>query len=322
MIDGLIYGYQLDGNGGARRIGLAEDGGTSTRTGHVWIHLDYTQDACRDWIQQQSGVDELVVEALCAEDTRPRASEVDDGMLIALRGVNLNPGMDPEDMVSIRLWIDGRRIISTQRRRLVSVEQLAESLAAGRGPPTIGDLLVELVDRLTTRIGEVTDQAEDTAFELEEEQLTTEHGDLRQEIASLRRQVISLRRYMAPQREALAKLHAGKVSWLSESNRLSIREVGDRLTRHLEDLDAVRERASVAQEELASRLSEQVNQRMYALSIIAGIFLPLGFLTGLLGINVGGIPGSEAPLAFWIFIAILVAIVAIQVWLFRRWEWL
>jgi zinc transporter len=322
MAEGMIHGYRLDGAGGAVRIDLEEAGGTPSGAECLWIHLDYTQDASRAWIRQESGVDELIAEALCAEDTRPRAIEVDGGTLIALRGVNLNPGMDPEDMVSIRLWIDGRRTISTQRRQLVSVEQLCESLKAGNGPQTTGDLLVELIDRLTSRIGEVTDQAEDRAFELEEAQLSTEHGDLHQEIASLRRQVISLRRYMAPQREALTKLHSLKVSWLSESNRLSLREISDRLTRHVEDLDAVRERASVAQEELASQLSEQVNRRMYALSVIAGIFLPLGFLTGLLGINVGGIPGAEARSAFWAFIALLIAIVGIQVWLFRRWKWL
>jgi hypothetical protein len=65
---------------------------------------------------------------------------------------------------------------------------------------------------------------------------------------------------------------------------LRIREVSDRLIRNIEDLDAVRGRAAVTQEELLSRLSEQMNSRMYVLSVVAAIFLPLGFLTGLLGI--------------------------------------
>jgi Mg2+ and Co2+ transporter CorA len=54
----------------------------------------------------------------------------------------------------------------------------------------------------------------------------------------------------------------------------------------------------IVQEELNSRLSEQMNRAMYTLSIVAAIFLPLGLLTGLLGINVGGIPGTESPWAF------------------------
>ena len=92
--------------------------------------------------------------------------------------------------------------------------------------------------------------------------------------------------------------------------------------RHLEDLDAIRERAAVTQEELQSRLAEQQNIRMYVLSIVAAIFLPLGFLTGLLGINVGGIPGSDNPSAFVIFVLILASLLALQVLYFRKKKWL
>ena len=89
-----------------------------------------------------------------------------------------------------------------------------------------------------------------------------------------------------------------------------------------EDLEAVRERAAVSQEELLSRLSEQLNQRMYVLSIVAAVFLPLGFLTGLLGINVGGIPGADNAQAFWIFSGLLLIAVVIQLLVFRWKKWL
>lgn len=47
---------------------------------------------------------------------------------------------------------------------------------------------------------------------------------------------------------------------------------------------------------------------MYVLSLVAAIFLPLGLLTGLLGINVGGIPGTESPWAFTVVTCGLVAL--------------
>ena len=61
---------------------------------------------------------------------------------------------------------------------------------------------------------------------------------------------------------------------------------------------------------------------MYVLSIISAIFLPLGFLTGLLGVNVGGIPGAENSFSFSIFTISLVFIVAIQLYIFRKKKWL
>ena len=144
---------------------------------------------------------------------------------------------------------------------------------------------------------------------------------MRAELAELRRDAIKLRRYLAPQREALGRLQSENVSWLTDADRLRLREVSDRLIRHLEDLDAVRERAVVVQEELMSQLSDQLNKRMYVLSIVAAMFLPLGFLTGLLGINVGGIPGSESPYGFMIFSLILIVVIAFQLLYFIRQRW-
>ena len=83
----------------------------------------------------------------------------------------------------------------------------------------------------------------------------------------------------------------------------------------------MRERVAVTQEELLSRLSDQMNTRMYVLSVVAAIFLPLGFLTGLLGVNVGGIPGVENPWAFYLFVLFLVGIVVAQMLWFKRKKW-
>ena len=58
-----------------------------------------------------------------------------------------------------------------------------------------------------------------------------------------------------------------------------------------------------------------MNKNLYLISIIAAIFLPLGFLTGLLGINVGGIPGTDVTWAFWAVCALLAALGALGWWL-------
>jgi zinc transporter len=60
---------------------------------------------------------------------------------------------------------------------------------------------------------------------------------------------------------------------------------------------------------------------MYVLSLVAALFLPLGFLTGLLGINVGGIPLAEDPHGFFEIVLILVVLVAVQIIIFMRKKW-
>ena len=94
------------------------------------------------------------------------------------------------------------------------------------------------------------------------------------------------------------------------------------MARFVEELDSARDRVAITQEELNNRLSEQMNKAMYVLSIVAAIFLPIELLTGLLGINVGGIPGSENKWAFLIVTFFLILIALLLIGLFRRIKWL
>ena len=93
------------------------------------------------------------------------------------------------------------------------------------------------------------------------------------------------------------------------------------MLRYVEELDAIRERAQIVKDELANMIADRLNKNTYILSVIAAIFLPLGFLTGLLGVNIGGIPGVNSPIAFAVFCLLLTILVAVQVIIFRKLKW-
>ena len=318
--DGLVDAWLLDGQGHGRQLSLSElvnyeqDGYT-----WLWVHLDYTVPNVQQWLRDNSGLSELTIEAMLQEETRPRCVPADGGLMLFLRGVNLNPGADPEDMVSIRLWACENRIISLRKRRLLSVDEIRQSIERGHGPNTVGQFLVTLVGRLLERAGIVIDQLYDQVDELEDTILVQSDHHQREQLAEVRRQAIALRRFLAPQREALNRLYTEQANLFDDENRLFLREESDRLTRMIEELDSARERAGVAQESLISRLAEQTNHRMYLLSIIAAIFLPLSFVTGLLGINVGGIPGADNSLGF-LSVVFLMVFLAGGLWAFLRWR--
>ena len=100
--NGLICAYVLDGKGGGAPLDWEGVAGWGPQQGTLWVHLDHASDGARQWIQQSSGLDEAVASTLLARETRPRSLDLAHGFLVALRGVNLNPGQDPEDMVSLR----------------------------------------------------------------------------------------------------------------------------------------------------------------------------------------------------------------------------
>jgi zinc transporter len=319
---GVVFAFRLDGQGGGKEIDWDEVRRWQPGGELVWAHLDYENPVAREWILEECQIDPVIAEALLAEETRPRCVPSRDGLLLILRGVNLNPGADPEDMVSIRFWIERDRIITMRHRRLMAVQDMRTEIESGDGPRDAGEFLVEICHQLLVRMAPVLGDLDDSVDSLEDEILTAESYQLRTKIGELRRLAIGLRRYLAPQREVMSRLQNERVSWLSELYRNRLREIADRVTRYVEDLDAARDRAAVCQDELNNRLAEQMNKTMYVVSIVAAIFLPLGLLTGLLGINVGGIPGTESPWAFGMVCGFLVVIAAMQIWLFRRVKWI
>ncbi|MFG0305635.1 MAG: CorA family divalent cation transporter, partial [Phycisphaerales bacterium JB040] len=144
----------------------------------------------------------------------------------------------------------------------------------------------------------------------------------RQRLTLVRRQSISLRRYLAPQRDALVALASEQHESLAPHDRAAIRRAADQTARCVEDLDELRDRAAVATDELRARQDERIGRTSYLLTLVATIALPLGLITGLFGINVGGMPGVESPGAFWIVTVGMIVLSAAGIALFKFIRWL
>lgn len=311
-----VFAYLLDGEGGGTPTSLAELESAGD-AGFTWVQLDQRDEESQSWLAAQR-LDPLVVDALLDSETRPRCTPLSKGLLVNLRAVNLNPGADPEDMVSLRIWIEARRAIVVRARRIMAIRDLRERIDEGHGPKNAGEFLVGLTDALADRMAGPIRDVDDAIDELEEEMLTGESHELRTRLGLVRRRAIGLHRYLGPQRDVMTRLSLATAAWLGDRDRARLQEVGDAVTRYVEDIESARGRAAVAQEELSSRLTEQTNRTMYLLTIVATIFLPLSLITGLLGVNVGGIPGAEAPEAFLILCGILGVIAVALFVVFKR----
>ncbi len=321
MADRPLQCMVFDMEGGARTCGidrLSEAQGPDTL---YWVHLDYSQPEAVSWLEGVDGLDPIIKNNLVDDDTRPRCFTDRGGLFLSLRGVNLNPGSDPEDMIAVRLWSDNKRIITSNRRKLQSLNEVRQSLGNKTGPRSAAGFVRLLVERLALGVETVIEQIEEDFDNLEDNMETSKETGQRSEISRMRRQAIRLRRFLAPQREALEHLLKDSPGWFGKTDKAYIVESTNKFKRYLEELDAIRDRAVVAQEELLSRLSETLNRRMYVLSLVATLFLPLGFLTGLLGINVGGIPWAESPHGFWTICLIIAGIVSTVALLLKAKKW-
>ncbi len=320
--DGLICAYELDRKGGGKPLQMDDVNQPIAEGGLLWIHIDFSKTAGRDWLLHRSGIAATVLDALLDDEIRPRALQTNEGVLAILRGVNLNPGSSIEDMVSIRIWLEPNRIITTRRRRVISMQTLQQDLAQGTGARSPGNFIAELAWNLGERIADLVDRLDGAIEDAETTIADTPSAGKRSEFAELRRKTARIRRYLGPQREALDRLSRMQHSLFAEDELAALSEEANRMTLFLEELDLARERAMVAQEELLSSLAQEQNSKMYLLAMVSAVFLPLSFLTGLFGMNVAGLPGLENPMAFMWVVAMMTGIGAGIMLLFRWKKWL
>ncbi len=321
MSEFVVHNLELDGKGGAISLPAADLPKTIPEQGCRWVHLDCSEEEGYAWLSSLEGIPETAVEALFAEETRPRAVRMGKGLLLTLRGVNLNPESNPSDMVALRIWVTPHFIVSSRRRKLLSVQDVVRDFANHEGPVNTADIIATLTETLTGRMSKVIIDLEDELADLEESIGEGIESGQRDSLVLRRLETIRLRRFLVPQKEAINKLSQEAVSWMSIEQIAQVQEAANDITRYVEGLESLRERCLLMQEEFANLQAEKMNARMYVLSILSGIFLPLGFLTGLFGINIGGMPGTENMDAFWLFCIALVILGGGQFILMRRSRW-
>lgn len=262
-----------------------------------WLHFDLNDPSFETWASEH--LPQIAVQSLRQKETRPRCENYAEGMVLNLRAVNLNPQSAPEDMVSLRLWVTPKAIVSARLRKIYAVEAIREAAVAGEGPDSVGAFVTHLVYTLVNRIEAVSLELEERTDDFEV--LASEGaGPEPDAIGELRQTVLKMRRFINPQREAIAHLSEFDDQFFSERERNQMREINNRIRRTVEELDAVRERLAALQDQMDAARSQAIGRNSYVLSVVAAVFLPLGFLTGLFGVNVGGMPGTEEPMAFWV----------------------
>jgi zinc transporter len=309
----------LAGDGPVRRL-TPEEAHAYVGPGFVWLHVDSLEAVDLEALTRADDIPEVAAAALVAMETRPRCDRIDGGALINLRGPGDAPQDSGDELVSIRMWARRGKVNSVTRYPLAATGKVLAAMEAGTITDP-GDLVTafarEISTELDPEVAELGDNLDDCESELEDRQIY----QMRSVIARVRSRAIGYRRFTAPERDALSALAGMDFDWLADEDILHIREAADRFARMAEELEAVRERAALLHEQLTDMRAEQVDQRALYISVVAFIFLPLTFITGLLGMNVEGIPFAHTHWAFWgvVIFCVLVGLTVLAWFAWRRW---
>jgi len=281
---------------------------TDVSEGWTWVKLDRWAEGAEDWLLQRSGAPQDIAWAMLEADTQPRARAAGDCALLVLRGVNLNPGAEPSDMVSVRLFITGRRIITVSLRPLRAIADMEARAESDEFPKTPAAFVTQFVEDLRAKAVEtLEDLSFDGGFSPEN----------RQDLNALRRSVSHTRRYVGPQARAVVALTTFQQGWLPVEQRNALHEEAAAYERMASDLDSLLDRAAIVRDEVDTKIAERANRILLLFSVVGAVFMPLSFLTGLLGVNLAGIPLADWTGSFAWFAALLLVFGVIEVLVIR-----
>jgi zinc transporter len=272
------------------------------------------------WLREELGA--FASETLSVPSTRTRCVVLEDKAMVVLRVAR--PGAKPDDVGRqlLSLWLERGRVIISSELNIPEFLGITQWQQSHHAPVSPADLVARLGLRAADRLEPLIEQLGDRLDDIEEG-LMAEHGqEVRTKLAPLRRNLISFRRLIWPQRDVLNTLEIEDLSFFTARDRLRLREASARSARLGDELQALSERAVLVHEQILDTRAEQMNNIMLLLTAVTVILLPLTVISGILGMNVAGIPYADNPHAFWVVVLMLATIGAAIYFAMRKAKWL
>ncbi|MCO6525005.1 MAG: zinc transporter ZntB, partial [Candidatus Schmidhempelia sp.] len=293
-----IYCYQLNGKGGANLITLEA---VTSKLNPFWLHLDDKNQDTIQWLSNTDLIPDIAKTDMLNHDELPREVRFDitGGILVVLKGVNTTSnGLPAPPVATLRFYITDTYIISIQHQKIKAVDQLHEQLNKNIGPVDVADWLVQIFENLTDYANSAVEKIHNQVIKLEDKVLSDKRIIPHKEMSHIRQQLILLRRILTPQRDIFTKISTERLSWIDDNDRQHMHDVSGRLNIYVSEIDSCLTRLASIIDQINSMLTESMNKRIYVMSLVSTIFLPLTFLTSLFGVNLSGIPFNEFRWAF------------------------
>ena len=153
----------------------------------------------------------------------------------------------------------------------------------GEGP---GVLMYRIIDTMVDNYRPEVEKLEAQLDELEDEVFEHPDQQLARRILNFKKDVSSLRQVVLPQRDAVGRLARREFPLINEPLAYRFRDVHDHLVRLTDEAMFFQDRITSILDAHLSAVSNQLNIVMKVLTVIATLFMPLTFITGLYGMNV------------------------------------
>lgn len=294
----------------------------------LWIDVAGMSDPrLLEAIGERYDLHPLPLEDVLDPRQRPKVEDYDDCLFVVLD--TLSPG-EPPDRGRVALFLGDRFVISFHDEAVGCLEPVRERLRSGRGrirDHGVDYLAYALIDAVVDHYYPVLDEFDETLESLEDEVLEARSTPIKA-VRKARQSLQAIRHAIWPAREVVATLLRDTDRLISADTRTYLRDCYDHLTQLVDMVERSREISANLLDIYISGVSLETNRSMKVLTLIATVFIPLTFITGIYGMN---FDPSRSPLNmpelrwFWGYPFALGLMVATAVGLllfFRRRRWL
>ncbi len=314
---GLVWGYLFRPGQPPRQIEsdaalqwLAEPQDTHPAE-FIWLHLSLSNAAAERWMRQSLQLADAFYESLHEGVGSTRLEVEGDQLVAVMHDVLFNLSFDASNISTVSLCMDPRLVVTARLRPLRSVDRLRASFKAGQSVRSTGELLAHLLHDQADVLVDIIRQSTAQVDTVEDHLLANQISTSRAELSELRRSLVRLQRLLAPEPAALFRLLNRPPGWLSEDDLGDLRQAAEEFSTSVVDAGALTERVKILQEELSASINEHSNRTLYILTIVTVLALPINVVTGLLGMNVGGIPLSDHRQGFILVVGTLSTVTAV-----------
>ena len=321
---GIVWAYRFGADGAAERIANEQVDAAlaAPDAGWVWVHLALADQRCRAWIAKAAPVSELARELLTGTDTHLRFDSIGKG-LFGHELIGVLPDLHQEfthaseDLVRLRFVMGPRLVITARQRPVHSVENTRRAIEAGKRFPTAVSLLDALVDQFADAIARMADQLGDELDAVEDHVMHEEPADESHRIGRVRLQAVRVHRQLAQLRSMFHRIEPRVAR-----DDAAVAAVVGTLAQKLDGIDAevaeLHERARLLRDEMAAKMTEVTNRRLFTLSILTALLLPPTLVTGFFGMNTKDLPFQNTDGGTWWAFLVAALAAAVSYWLLRR----
>lgn len=272
-----------------------------------WTHVTGVDKADLNPLFEEYATPPLIQGKLSADKTQPRIIVGQDGLFLNIRTLNSNQDEDPDDMVSMRIWVSKKGMLSVSLRPVASVTEVQSATA----PVSTEACLLVLLEKIHEKIFNFVHDLQFEMDEIEEIVLDPFRSMEQIELSRFKLSCLEIHKFSHFQEEVVNQLiqHLKQV----KPDVTLFQEVLFTLKKTNRNLDSLRERSHVVSEELSRQMSEHVSMVSFLLTIAAALVMPITVLSGLMGMNVQGLPFADHPYGFWIVVGTSLVISAVAV---------